>query len=153
MEAQIPDSIYNTATDSGGADPFNTKAIEYHAKIDNISESIRHSVSISDYAAVEEGRVFYKKDIQTERNIVKNFLTLYGDTLAKSVQTSNIGDDYKPVVQKAINENIKSIHSSIDAIGNIIDILNKQKNILDVKRISFIMLGYAIAIIKKIYNN
>jgi len=153
METQIPDSIAKTATDSGIADPFNTRAVELPAKIDDISDSIRHNVSITDYAAVEEGRAYYKKDVQTERNIIKNFLSLYGDTLSKAVLASNITDEYKPVVQKTISENIKSIQSSLDAIGNLVDTLNKQKNILDVKRISFIMLGYAIAIIKKIYHN
>jgi len=153
METSIPENINRITFDSGTADAFNTRAVELPAKIDSISEAVRHSVNLSDYSAVEEGRVYYKKDIQTERNIVKNFLSLYGDTLSKAVLTSEITDEYKPIAQKAISENIKSIHSSLDAIGVIVDSLNKQKNILDVKRISFIMLGYAIAIIKKIYYN
>jgi hypothetical protein len=153
METQIPETINSIVADSGSADTFNTRGVEIPVKIDSISEAIRHNVSITDYAAVEEGRVYYKKDIQSERAILKNFLSLYGDTLTKAVLTSNIADDYKTTVQKSIKENINSIHCSIDAIGSLTDALNKQKNILDVKRISFIMLGYATAIIKKIYYN
>lgn len=153
MEAQIPENIHNLAIDSGTADTFNVKYVEPPIKIDTITEAVRHSVSITDYASVEEGRVYYKRDTQTERHIIKGFLSLYGDTLYKAVITSNISDDQKTFAQKAITENIKSIHCSLDAIGILIDTLNKQKNILDVKRISFIMLGYAIAIIKKLYHN
>ena len=153
METQIPETLNHITTDSGVADSFNTRSIETVVKIDSISEAIRHNVSITDYAAVEEGRVYYKKDVQSERSILKNFLSLYGDTLSKAVLTSNIADDCKTAAQKAIKENINSIHNSIDAIGNLLDVLNKQKNILDVKRISFIMLGYATAIIKKLYYN
>ena len=150
---EIPNSINTIMSVVGSSDPFNTKPEEATVKIDNIVDTIRHNVPIADYSAVEEGRAYFKKDIQSERNIVKNFLSLYGDTLSKSVLTSAISDDIKPIVQKAILENIKSMQTSLDAIGIITDTLNKQKNILDVKRISFIMLGYAIAIIKKIYNN
>jgi len=150
---EIPNSINTIMSVVGSSDPFNTKPEEATVKIDSIVDTIRHNVPIADYSAVEEGRAYFKKDIQSERSIIKNFLSLYGDTLSKSVITSTISDDVKPVVQRAILDNIKSMQTSLDAIGSITDILNKQKNILDVKRVSFIMLGYAIAIIKKIYNN
>jgi len=149
---EIPENISKLTIDGGSADSLVSKTEEVPAKIDSITDSIRYNVNTSDYMSFEEGRAYFKRDIQSERNVVKNFLSLYGDTLSKAVQQSNITEDYKQTVQKALIANITSIQSSLDAIGSIVDTLNRQKNILDVKRISFIMLGYAIAIIKKIYN-
>jgi len=150
---EIPEAINQLTTDRGQADSFNTKTEEPLVKVDIIVDTIRHNVSTSDYIALEEGRAYFKRDTQSDRSIIKNLLSLYGDTLSRAVSQSEISDDIKSTAQKSILNNIKSIQSSIDAIGDIIDILNKQKNILDAKRFSFIMLGYAIAIIKKIYNN
>lgn len=149
---EISESINNLTTEERTSDIFNTKHKESPIRIDVITDTIRHNISIVDFSAVEEGRAFYKQDTQTERAVVKNFLLLYNDTLIKAVQQSNITEDYKSTIQKSISFNIASIQANLDAIGNITNVLNKQKNILDAKRISFIMLGYAIAIIKKIYH-
>jgi hypothetical protein len=150
---EIPDSISNLTADSNTADPFNYTTPDIIVNTGKIIDIIKHNTPSDDYISLEEGLAFYKKDIHSDKNFIKNFLLLYSDVLSRTVQTSNIGDDYKLAAQKAIIENIKSIQSSLDAIGDLINTLNKQKNILDVKRISFIMLGYAIGTIKKIYHN
>jgi hypothetical protein len=150
---EIPESIEKLTVITNSADPFINNTYESPSDVDKIIDVVRRNINTADYAAVEEGKAFYKKETQSDRNVIKNFLQLYCDTLTKTLQTSNVNDDLKPVLQKSINDNIKGIMHNIDAIGNILDFLNKQKNILDVKRISFIMLGYAIGIIKKISHN
>jgi len=149
---EIPDTINSITNDGGNADGLSLKIEERQVRVDSIIDNIRHNVNISDYTALEEGRAYFKRETQSDRSIIKNFLSLYGDTLSRAILQSNISDDVKPTMQKSVLNNIKSIHMSIDAIGDILETLNKHKNILDAKRISFIMLGYALNIIKKIYN-
>ena len=150
---EIPDSISNLTADSIIADPFNYVSFDTNINVGKIIDVVKHNTPSDDYISLEEGLAFYKKDIHSDKNFIKNFLLLYSDVLSRAVQTSNIGDDYKIAAQKAVIENIKSMQNSLDAMGDLINTLNKQKNILDVKRISFIMLGYAIGTIKKIYNS
>jgi hypothetical protein len=114
---------------------------------------IRQCASTSDYSSIEEGLAFYKKDILADKNIVKNFLLLYCDTLNKAIKDSDMNEDFKAQATRSINDIIKGMLLSIDSINDILVLLNKKKNLLDVRRISCIMLGYAIAIIKKTYNH
>jgi hypothetical protein len=106
-----------------------------------------------DARSMEEGIAYYRKDIQSDKVIIRNFLQLYGETLKRVVTSSTIGDEYKVLTAQSIDDAFKSIECNLNTISNIINTHNKQKNILDASKISFIMLGYAIDIIKKIYNS
>jgi hypothetical protein len=148
---EIPESIDNLTTTTG-SDPFNVKLEDQKINLNKLLDTLKYNIPLTDYSSVEEGLTFYKKDTQTDSVIIKNFLLLYLETLKKSVLTSNISDELKPLINRALNENINSMTHSLDTLSELIITLNKQKNILDANRISFIMLGYAINIIKKIYN-
>ena len=148
---EIPESIDNLTT-TVGHDPFNGRPIEQKIDINKILDVLKYSIPQIDFNSVEEGLSFYKRDTQNDSIVIKNFLLLYQESLKKNILNSSITDDLKPIVVKSLNENIKSISHSLDTLSELLFTLNKQKNILDVNKISYIMLGYAINIIKKLYN-
>jgi hypothetical protein len=148
---EIPESIDNLTT-IATPDPFNSRPIEQKMDINKILDILKYNISYTDFNSVEEGLSFYKRDTQTDSAIIKNFLLLYLEAYKKSLNTSSVTDELKPVLVRAFSENINSMVHSLDIFGELLTTLNMQKNILDVNRISYIMLGYAINIIKKLHN-
>jgi hypothetical protein len=149
---EIPDSI-NMLTTEVQSSSLTIQSNEGDTDVLRMTNVIRQCASTSDYSSIEEGLAFYKKDILADKNIVKNFLLLYCDTLNKAIKDSDMNEDFKAQATRSINDIIKGMLLSIDSINDILVLLNKKKNLLDVRRISCIMLGYAIAIIKKTYNH
>jgi hypothetical protein len=151
---ELPDSIKEITVESTVADPFNYNQPLVKFNANNVTEVIRHNLPVSDFTSFDEGRAFYKKDVSSDSVIISNLLALYSESLATAISTSNnIQDELKPALQKAVQENIKGIQNNINSIGVVLEAVNKQKNILDVKRISCILLGYATDIIRRIYNS
>lgn len=148
---EIPESISNLTT-TVGSDPFAVKPTLPDVNVNRIIDSVKYNIAQEDYNNVEIGLSYYKKDVQNDSTIVKGLLSLYLETVKKSVSNSDIPDDFKVPLNKALEENHNSIQHSLSTLNDILVALNKQKNILDVKKISYIILGYAIAIIKKIHN-
>ena len=149
---EIPESINSLTIEVPTTSITQT---DIHKNIDTtgILEALKHNTSLSDFRDIEIGLAFYKKDAVSDKNFINNILLLYADTVKKAISTSNISDEYKPILSKSFNDAINGIVGSLNAVYDIAYILNKKKNILDVQRISCIMLGYAIAVIKKIHNH
>lgn len=149
---EIPESINSLTTE---VPTTSITQIDIQKNIDTtgILESLKHNTSLSDFRNIEIGLAFYKKDAVSDRNFINNILLLYADTVRKDILTSDIQDEFKSTLCKSFNDAVSGIVSSLNAVYDIAYILNKKKNILDVQRISCIMLGYAIAIIKKIHNH
>jgi hypothetical protein len=149
---EIPESINNLTTE---VSTTSITQIDIQKNIDTtgILESLKHNTSLSDFRDIEIGLAFYKKDAVSDKNFINNILLLYADTVKKAISTSNVSDEYKPILSKSFNDAINGIVGSLNALYDITFTLNKKKNILDVQRVSCIMLGYAIAIIKKIHNH
>ena len=148
---EIPESI-DSLTTTASPDPFNSRPIEHKIDISKILDILKYNISHTDFNSVEEGLSFYKRDTQTDSAFIKNFLHLYLEVYKRSLANSNIADELKPVIARALSENIDSMMHSLDVLNELVTTLNKQKNILDVNRISYIMLGYAINIIKKLHH-
>ena len=149
---EIPESIVNLTTEVPATSLTRTDTQE-DINTTGILESLKHNTSLSDFRDIEIGLAFYKKDTVSDRNFINNILLLYTDTVRKAISTSDIPDEHKLMLSKSFNDAVCGIVSSLNAVYDIAFILNKKKNILDVQRISCIMLGYAIAIIKKIHNH
>jgi 3-oxoacyl-(acyl-carrier-protein) synthase len=149
---EIPESISELTT-TVQPNSLHIQTVEDSIDTNTILNTLKRCITVSDYTNLEEGLAFYRKDTQSDKNFIKNFLALYLDVTKRALLDSNITDDQKQVIANSLSITIQSISNNIDAIYDIAYSLNKQKNILDVRRISFIMVGYAIAIIKKIYNN
>jgi len=146
---EIPESI-NNLTEEGVADRFTVTLNQQQASFDDILNLLRQKLDLQSYKSLEEGLIFYKKESFLDKNIIKNLLLLYIDTLTRSVQISEIKDEYKSELIKALNTSINGAIQNIDSIHTILNYFNKEKNILDVQRISYIILGYAIDTIKRI---
>jgi hypothetical protein len=146
---EIPESISNITSEST-ADQFIVVPDKQQVTFDDILNILRQKLDFQNYKALEEGLSFYKKDISSDKNIIKNLLLLYVDTLTKNVQSSEIKDEYKNVLIKAFTSSINGAIQNIDATHTLINYFNNEKNILDVQRISYIIFGYVIDTIKRI---
>jgi hypothetical protein len=146
---EIPESI-NSLTEEGIADRFAVATESQHISFDDILGNLRQKLDLQSYKSLEEGLIFYKKDTSSDKNIIKNLLLLYIDTLTKTVQISKIKDEHKSELIKALNTSINGAIQNIDAIHTLLNYFNEEKNILDVQRISYIILGYVIDTIKRI---
>ena len=146
---EIPESI-NSLTEVGIADRFAVVAETQRVSFDDILGILRQKLDLQNYKSLEEGLIFYKKDTTSDKNIIKNLLLLYIDTLTKTVQVSKIKDEHKSELIKALNTSINGAIQNIDAMHTLLNYFNEEKNILDVQRISYIILGYVIDTIKRI---
>jgi hypothetical protein len=148
---EIPKSITDL-TEEGIADKFTTAPGQRQTSFDDVLSIFRQKLDLQGYKSLEEGLIFYKKDTTSDKNIIKNLLLLYIDTLTKAVQVSEIKDEHKSTLIKTLNTSINGAMQNIDATHTLLNYFNNEKNILDVQRISYIILGYAIDTIKRINN-
>ena len=145
---EIPESISNL-TQETVADRFLVNRAQQQVSFDSLIELCRQQLPYQDCKSLEEGLTFYKKDTVSDLGFTKNLCHLYNDALTKAIQTSNIIDDNKADVTKALTVAINGIIQNIDSIYGIITFLNAGKNIIDVQKISCIILGYVIDTIKR----
>ena len=149
---QIPESI-NKLTKDVEADKFNTLVKPQDLPIDEIVFAIKKSLTTKTLADFEYGLAFYKKDISSDRQVIKNFIYLLNECVDRAIKESDINVDYRDNISFNAKQLIEGIGASVDALYNILFNLNQQKNLLDVSNITFIILGYAIGLIKKIRNS
>ena len=148
---EIPESIEKLTVDVI-ADTFAVTNAPQQVSVNDIISLIKQKLSFQDYKFFEEGLVFYKKDAFSEKNFLKNLCYLYNDVVTKAIQSSNISEDTKGGITKSVTANVNSIMQNIDAISTLTSTLNKDKNIIDVQQISYIILGYVIDTIKRANN-
>lgn len=148
---EIPESIKNL-TEESIADRFAVTLTSQQPSFDDIIHILKQKLDIKNYKSFDEGFVFYKKDTSSDKNIIKNLLILYVDSLTKTIQLSNIKDENKSELIKALNTSVNGSIQNIDAIHTLINHFNNNENILDVQRISYILLGYVIDTINRINN-
>ena len=148
---EIPESIEKLTVDVI-ADTFAVTNAPQQVSVNDIISLIKQKLSFQDYKFFEEGLVFYKKDAFSEKNFLKNLCYLYNDVVTKAIQSSNISEDTKGGITKSVTANVNSIMQNIDSISTLTSTLNKDKNIIDVQQISYIILGYVIDTIKRANN-
>jgi len=149
---QIPDSV-NKLTKDVDADKFNTLVKQSDLPLDEIVFAFKKTLTTKALVDFEYGLAFYKKDISSDRQVIKNLICLLNECLGRSIKECDIDVDYKDNIAFSVKQLIECTGSNIDALYNILFNLNKQKNLLDVNNITFIILGYAIGLIKKIRNS
>lgn len=114
---------------------------------------IKKTLDTSTLASFETGLNFYKTNISSDKLVVKNFISLFSECFCAATKKNlNIIEQQNELLI-AIKSLFDGINLNFDAFYNSLFILNKQKNILDVKDFTFIILGYAISLIKKIHNS
>lgn len=148
---EIPESINNLTTETA-ADQFLITRHQQQSTFSDITDSLRNQLPYQDVKALESGLSFYKKDINSDKEFIKNICHLLSDTLTKAIQTSSINDNNKIEATKALSATIDSFIQNIDGIYQFLRFLNNDANIIDVQKISCIILGYVIDIIKRKNN-
>jgi len=148
---QIPESI-EKITEEIPASALVRKEEAPVVPLDEIIFNIKKTLDIKSTEYFEKGLVYMKNDLSSDKQIIKNYINLINDCMVSSLKNSSVSEDYKNELITNFKATIDALKNIFDATYNIIFILNKQKNLLDSKEITFTILGYAIGIIKKIYN-
>jgi len=145
---EIPESISNLTTDVAPSQ-ICLPATEETVSLSKIINSIKQYTPAANYKDFEDGAVYPKQNINLDKNILKNFLSLYNDIITKAIVASEIDDNIKTELVKVFSTHIRSVITSTESLHHFINTLNKEQNIIDVLKISYIILGYAIDTIKK----
>ena len=148
----IPESVKNI-TQETQADPFLSAVKLPDLPLDEIVAVFKRSLTTSELVDFQNGLAYYKKDVTSEKIIIKNLFYLLSETLTKAINNSDIDIDTKPVLVVQTKTILESLGNNFDAFYNTLIILNKNKNMLDVKGFLFIIVGYAISLLKKTYNS
>ena len=151
-QSQIPDSI-NALTEEKPADSFLSVSKIPDIPLDEIVLAFRRSLSPKELENLELGLAYFKKDVSYDRNVIKNFLSIINESLNRAVNDSNIDIENRHLISAQLKTALDSLASNFDAFYNVLSILNKNKNLLDVKNFILIIIGYAISLLKKIHNS
>jgi len=149
---QIPESINNITTETK-PDPFALKIKVSELPIDDIVLAIKRSLNANELASFELGLAYFKKDVSTDKQIIKNLFGIFNEAFQSSLNSSNVVVDQKSVISSQIKTCIEGITNNFDSFYNLIFILNNEKNLLDAKNFLFIITGYAISLLKKAHNS
>jgi len=148
---EIPESINKLITETK-ADQFIDTLTTTQGSMDDVIALIKQKSNLQDYKQFEEGLAFFKKDTLSDANFIKNLFYLYSETIQKSISLSSIEDESKDSISRAYSTIINSTMQNIEAISTLSKFLNNGNNIIDVQKISYIILGYVIDTIKRINN-
>jgi hypothetical protein len=149
---QIPESVAKITTEVQ-ADKFNHKLGLPALNVEEILLQIKRTLDTKSLGSFETGLIYFKSNPTSDKIIIKNLLFLLLDQVLKATKESAILEEQKPILISSVRKLFESLAENVDAIFSIISTLNKDNNLLDVKDITFIILGYAIGLIKKIYNS
>lgn len=149
---QIPDSIKSLTTEKP-SDSFLSVSKALEIPLDDIALVLKRSLTSKELASFELGLAYFKKDTVYDKNVIKNFLSLINESLVRSINDSDIDIENRHFITSQVKTAMDSLANNFDAFYNILNILNKQKNLLDVKCFILIIIGYAISLLKKIYNS
>lgn len=148
---RIPDSIKKIMSEKS-PDAFSSNTITTKPDIKEIIFLIKQKLSPECAKSFEEGIAYYKSS-PDERLFLKGLLALYADAVVKAIRKSSIDDESKPATIAYFENQTKYLAHIFEMQQNFINYLNQNKKIIDVEELSYIMLGYAIETIRKVYNS
>ena len=129
----------------------NLKKILYQKPdISDLLFTIKQKLKLDQLKLFEEGAAFYKV-ATTDRSFIRGVLSLYVDTITRTIRTSNVDDTIKASVISNFENTTNLIAQLFDCQQILLNSISKDKKIIDAEEISYIMLGYAIETIRKIY--
>jgi hypothetical protein len=148
---QLPESINKLTTDvpaSALTSPLQTPPLV----LDDLVVLVRRALTTKELTDFEFGLAYFNSDTTSDRQIIKNYIKMLCEAYIKSLKESTVNEEYKDSINTGLKQTLDALQQGFDALYNVIINLNEQKNLLDPKQISLIILGYAIGTIKKIYN-
>jgi len=148
----IPESIANITTEKK-ADTFLSTVKLPDLPIEDIITAVKRSLTTKELESFQNGLVYFKKDITSEKAIIKNLFNLFSEIIVKAINNSDLDVDTKPVLVVQVKALLESLSNNFESFYSVLIILNKNKNLLDVKEFLLIITGYAISLLKKTYNS
>ncbi len=148
---QIPKSIEKLTTSI----PPNSidRAVESASLLpDDIILFFKKYLTIADYQKFEYGFASLKK-VSDERVFFSGLNNLFYDALSTSIKNSDVLEEHKEQITRCCRTFFEAQNTSLNAFLEVITFFNKNKNLLDVKDLSYIIIGYAISTIKKLHNS
>lgn len=145
---KLPDSI-EMLTEERKGDSFFLKPEEAIMDTDSIVYFIKQKVMPEYAKSLDEGLVCIKQ-VHNDSAMIKCLLNIYRDTLIRGIKKTTLEDGIKDTAITSYTNLFSSINVLLDTQAEMLSVLNKQKKVIDINEISYIILGYAIDTIKKI---
>lgn len=149
---EIPESISKLTVDVSPTS-LTLKSEIPSMPLDEIILLIKKSLNTQQLTSFEKGLAFLQPNVTSDKQIIKNFINLINEMLNQTLTTSDINEEYKSQIKANTKQLIAGISIVVEYLYGILSTLNKDKNFLDVKDITLIILGYAIGTFKKICNS
>jgi len=146
---QIPESI-EKLTSEVSADPFIKKETVSTLDIDDIVLTIKKTLDNQTLHDFETGTNFYKVNTATDKHIIKNYLSLFSEVLCSAVKNKNSIENGAEVIS-SIKMFFDGLKLNFESFYNNLTFLSKGNNLLDARNLTYIILGYALTLIKKIH--
>lgn len=147
----LPESI-NKITTEKQPDMFLPSALQQTVNVDDIIFCIKQKIQPENVRALDEGMAYYKV-VSSDKAIISGNINLFAEKIVKAIKESEIDDTLKASLIENFDKTTKLIISLFDQQYTFISSILKQKKGIDALKISYIMLGYAIETIRKIYNS
>jgi len=149
---QIPESI-QALTNEVPSTSFTIKSAEQSLPFDDIILLIKKNLPIAQLASFEIGLAYFNSNTISDKHVIRGFLNIINEALNQATTKSDIPGDVRDKVAVNLKQIINNNSNSFEYLYNLVTSLNKDNNLLDVKDITLIILGYAIISLKKIYNS
>ena len=148
---QIPESI-NKLTTEVSPSLLTPKVVLPTLDLDELVYLIRKSLTSKELTNFELGLAYFKSDVSNEKQVIKNFVNVLTEGLVTAIKESSVNEDEKSKVAFNTKQFCNTLEQSFENLYNLLFIFNKEKNFLEPKQVTLIILGYALSIIKKIHN-
>lgn len=148
----IPESIQKITTEVP-SDKLSVRTTVPDFSVEEAILLIKKSLDSNTLASFETGLNFYKTNISNEKLVVKNYNSLFSECFCAAIKKDVSLTEQQNEIIKSIKSLFDGINLNFEAFYDNLFIIKKQNNILDVKDFTFIILGYAISLIKKIHNS
>ena len=148
---QIPESI-QTLTNEVPATSFTSKPQSLALPFDEIILQIKKNLPIAQLANFETGLAYFNANTISDKHVIKGFLNVLNEAINQAITKSDISGDVRDKIAVNTKQIISNNSNCFEYLYNLVTSLNKDENLLDVKDITLIILGYALTTLKKIYN-
>jgi len=91
----------------------------------------------------------YYKNSDTDAAFITNIVFLFSQYIKNSLKEGDINADQQVTIEKCLDLALSNIEQNLKFFDYNISLLNSKKNIFDARKLSLIIIGYAIKYIKK----
>jgi hypothetical protein len=147
---EIPESVSKLLEESNADSLIGQKKTE-PLQLEQIIHEIKRILDYKDSLCFDQGLSFYKKDISSEKLLIKNVIALLGDHFTRNIRQSSIPDLKKDEAINVIIQTLRGMEAVFESQYNLLNILNNEKNLLDARSLIMIMFGYVIGNLRKLY--